>query len=96
MWLLVVSGMILISLGMIAFGFVPPLTAETLICFRNGAVVVTRGKLLPHAKSAIAEVLGEAGVINGFIAVVAGPRVRFSRNIPTTIHQRLRNILLNQ
>lgn len=96
MWLLVIIGIALLWFGLIWFGFLPPLNAEALIHIQKGGLLVKRGQLRSHAKDSIIEILRDAGVQSGFIAIITGPRVKFSRNIPTAIRQRLRNILLNQ
>jgi len=41
------------------------------------------------------DILQEAQVKSGFIAITSEARVKFSRNIPEAIHQQLRNVLLN-
>lgn len=77
-------------------GVMPPPYATTIIRFRDGTIRLTRGEMRPHAKAQVAEVLSEAGVSRCFIALTPGNRVRFSRGVPSAIHQRLRNIILNQ
>ena len=79
----------------IALRFVPPLGSEVLIRLRRGKVVVRRGHLRTPLKDDAEEVLAGAGVKSGFIAIMPDKRVRFSRTIPTELHQRLRNVLLN-
>lgn len=96
MWLLIVIGVAIGAFGTIWLGFVPPLNAKTLLRIQNSTVLVKRGQLRPHAKDSTTEVLRCANVTRGFIAIVPGPCVKFSRSIPPAIHQRLRNILLNQ
>jgi hypothetical protein len=39
--------------------------------------------------------LQEEGITSAFIAITLASRVVFSRTIPSWLHQRLRNILLN-
>ena len=70
--------------------------ASTLIRIREGAVHVRRGRVQPYAKEHVVEILREAGVSKGFIAVTSENGVAFSRSIPSTVRQRLRNVLLNQ
>ena len=96
MWLIPIVCMALLAFAAVWFGFVPPPHASTLLHIRAGAVRVTRGSLRPYARQHVTEVLSEAGVSSGFIAITPGNRVAFSRQIPTAIHQRLRNVLLNQ
>ena len=78
------------------FGFVPPPHAITLIRVSDGKARISRGEMRPHAKIQVAEVLDEAGVSRCFIALLPGNRLCFSRSVPSEIHQRLRNIILNQ
>jgi len=77
-------------------GFVPPPNARLLIKIRGGSVRVARGSLKAHAREHVTEILSEIGINRGFIAVSADNRVAFSRQIPVAVHQRLRNVLLNQ
>ena len=76
-------------------GFIPSPLATTLIRYRNGTLEVSKGPLLPHARAQVAEILAAADVSNGFITVTSQKRVSFSRQIPSKIHQRLRNVILN-
>jgi len=94
MWLFII--LCTIAIAAVWFGVVPPPHASTLVRVRAGSVRVTRGKIRPEAKGQVAEILADAGIANGFIAVTPGERVAFSWNIPGTVHQRLRNVLLNQ
>jgi len=96
MWLLAILILVGIAWGAIQYAFFPPFNAETLIKIRAGVPIVSKGHLLPHVKTSLAEVLGESRISKGFVAIVPGPRVRFSRSIPAQLHQRLRNIILNQ
>ena len=77
------------------FGFVPRPGASTLIHIRNGALRVKRGQLRGHSREHVAEILRDSKVATGFIAITHENRVRFSRQIPAALHQRLRNVLLN-
>jgi hypothetical protein len=91
-----IAGLLAAGALAIALGFVPPPHASTLIRVSDGKVRISRGEMRPHAKVQVAEVLSEAGVSRCFIALTPGNRVRFSRGVPSAIHQRLRNIILNQ
>jgi hypothetical protein len=59
-------------------------------------VRVARGKVRPESREHVADILKEVGISKGFIAVTPGNRVAFSWSIPGKVHQRLRNVLLNQ
>jgi len=97
MWLLIVIGVIALGVFFaLSFDLVLPLRAETLLRVRKGSVDVCRGHLKPYAKEHINDILGEAGLSRGLIAITKDRRVIFSRHIPSNIHQRLRNVLLNQ
>ena len=54
-----------------------------------------RGQLRGQIRDDLEEVLSDAGVTSGFIAITDADRVHFSRNIPAALRQRLRNVLLN-
>lgn len=95
-WLLPILSLAGLASAAISFGFVPPPHASTLMHFRSGTIRVTRGRLKPHAKEHVTEILSEAGVSKAFIAITSNNRVTFSRRIPSAVHQRLRNVLLNQ
>ena len=79
----------------VALGFVPSPMAETVVRFRAGKLSMKRGTLRTQVRDDLAEVLSGAGVTNGFICINAEGRVSFSRTIPSELHQRLRNVLLN-
>ena len=75
--------------------FLPPLNAITVLRIRNGGAFISGDSLPLHVKLSVAEIIHEAGLKKGFIAIASDRRAKFSRNIPPTIHQRLRNVLLN-
>ena len=96
MWLIAILCLAGLAFAAMWLGFIPPPHASTLMQIRGGGIRVTRGTIKPHAREHVTEILSEVGVSRGFIAVTAGNRVYFSRRIPATVHQRLRNVLLNQ
>jgi hypothetical protein len=96
MWLIPVACLVVLGFAAVRFGYVPPPGARTVLHVRAGDIRVAGSRLKPHAKADVAEILSEAGVSRGFIAVTRENRVKFSRHIPAAIHQRLRNVLLNQ
>lgn len=81
----------LVGLGLIAIwqGFVPPPHASTLIRIRDGAVHVRRGQVRADAREHISDVLRDAGVSRGFIAITPGNWVAFSRRIPRGVSSAL-------
>lgn len=78
-----------------ALGFIPSPLAETVVRFRAGRVSLKRGALRGQVCEDLAEVLTGAGVSRAFICINNQGRVSFSHSIPPTLHQRLRNVLLN-
>jgi hypothetical protein len=92
----VIAALLALAFLAVWLGFVPPPHASTLIRIRDGAVQVRRGRVQSQAREHIAEILSDAGVSNGYIAITPGNSAAFSRRIPAQIHQRLRNVLLNQ
>src|SRR5436853_3540728 len=95
-WIWVAAGGAVLGFILVQLRLVPPPLAATLIRIRDGSIGLSRGQLLPHAKAQVEDILREASVSGGFIAVTRYKRVLFSRQIPETIHQRLRNVILNQ
>ena len=79
----------------IASGFMPSPFCRVLIRIGQGAVRLQKGSLSPRAKEHLADVVRESHLLKGFITISTGDRVTFSHQIPATIRQRLRNILLN-
>jgi hypothetical protein len=96
MWILIISIVLPAGFLAILLGFLPPLNATTLIRVRAGRLQVRKGQLRPHAKEQVGDILREAGVSNCFIAITGENRVVFSRCVPSSIHQQLRNVILNQ
>ena len=93
--LIVVVAVAVFGLPMAGFGFFPPWNATTVIRIRAGKISLKRGQLRGQIRDDLEEVLGDAGVTSGFIAITDAARVHFSRNIPEALRQRLRNVLLN-
>jgi hypothetical protein len=80
---------------LVQLGFLPPPHAIVLIRVRGEKLRVARGRVKAQAHEFISDIVQEANVAKGFIAVTPGKRVFFSREIPRGVHQRLRNVLLN-
>lgn len=96
MWLIPMFIVATFAVGAIKLRFVPPPGASTVVHFRRGSIRISRGSLRPHAREDVREMLSGAGVTRAFIAIMPNQRVVFSRKIPAAMHQRLRNVLLNQ
>ncbi|MDB6027684.1 MAG: hypothetical protein JWM68_3907 [Verrucomicrobiales bacterium] len=96
MSLIVIGILALLFYAAVWLGIIPPPHAVVLLKIRKGAVLVTKGNLKGFARSNVAEILLAGGVTRGFIAITPAKRVSFSRQIPSSLHQRLRNVLLNQ
>ncbi|HEU6449092.1 MAG TPA: DUF3634 family protein [Verrucomicrobiae bacterium] len=96
MWLILTGCLAALIIAAVWFGFFPPPNALALLRFRDGVVFISKGQIKSYAKEDIAQILSAAGVTKCFIAIMASKRVIFSRHVPNTVHQRLRNVLLNQ
>jgi hypothetical protein len=96
MWVLVILGLLAAAALSVWLGLVPPPNAATLIRIKGGQLHLRKGQLRAYAKDHASEILAGAGVSGGFIAITSQNSVIFSRQIPTAIRQRLRNVLLNQ
>jgi hypothetical protein len=96
MWFILTFCIVGLAATPITLRLVPPPNANIIVRIRGGDVHVARGKLRPHARQHVQDILAEAEVSSGFISVSPGKRVVFSRHIPVSLHQSLRNVLLNQ
>lgn len=96
LWLILLLAAVLVLLAVRGLGNLPPGDAITLIQIRAGTLHMMRGKVSSLAKEHVLDILSEAKVTAGFIAINAQKRVAFSRSIPGTAHQKLRNVLLNE
>jgi hypothetical protein len=95
MLFLVIVVLLLAAFSLVWLGFVPPPNTSTLIRIRDGSLQVSRGNLRPHVKEHVSDILRDAKVTKGFIAITSSNRLMFSRRIPARVHQRLRNVILN-
>ena len=93
--MLIIAAAGLSGFGAVCLGFIPPPHATTLIWIHGERLDVTRNRLRAQPREFLAEILREGGVTSGFIAVTPSKKVMFSRKIPDSIRQRLRNVLLN-
>ena len=96
MWPLVILGTVALALLATWSGIIAPPHATLLLRVRPDSLIISRGRLKPYAKEYVVEILKDFGVRKGFIAMTPGNRVVFSRHIPASARQRLRNVLLNQ
>lgn len=97
MWILwIIIFVVVLAFVVTQLKVFPPPNANTLVRIRDGELQVERGNLKPHARESVSRILKESGVTRGYIAITAERRAVFSKQIPTRVHQRLRNVLLNQ
>jgi hypothetical protein len=92
----ILIAIIMLIVAAIELGFIPPLNARVILRMRGGSLVFQKGRLQGNASEHVEAILRGAQVSDGFVAITSGQRVYFSRQIPRDIHQRLRNVLLNQ
>lgn len=95
-WLLTVAAIGTLGVLAVLLDFVPPPHARVVIKIHNQQLRVTRGQLRAQPREFISDILRQAGITTGHIAVTHYNRAAFSRNIPREIQQRLRNVLLNE
>lgn len=91
--LLVIAG--IAAWILVVIGAIPSPFSRTTILIRNGQIRIRGADLSPRARDHVVDVIREAHLPGGFITVSSDGRVGFSRSIPETLRQRLRNILLN-
>lgn len=96
LWIWIGSALVILGFLALGAGLLPPPRAATLIRVRSGKPRVIRGPMRPDATEQVGAILRGAGVSRGFIAITSQNRVAFSRTIPARVHQRLRNVILNQ
>jgi len=94
-WLLIVIALAGVWFLAMQLGCVAPPNAKILIKIHNNHPHVTRGQLRAQSREFVTDILQQANVAKGFIAITHSKRAAFSRNIPRDIRQRLRNVLLN-
>ena len=75
------------------FEWLVPLGASTLIRIRGDSLQVLRGSVRAPVRSDLSDILRRAGVTRGFICINHQRRIVFSRSIPDSIRQHLRNVL---
>jgi len=93
--LLIAVAVAILGLLAVLLHFVPPPHAKVLIKIRDQQLKVTRGQVRAQSREFISDILQQAGITSGRIAITYYNRAAFLRNIPVGIRQRLRNVLLN-
>jgi len=94
-WLLTVIAIAAAWLLAVLLDFIPPPHAKILIKIHEGQFKVTRGRLRAQPREFVLDILQQAGITSGHIAVTYYNRAAFSRNFPNGVRQRIRNVLLN-
>jgi len=94
-WLLTVILLAVLWYFAMTLGLIAPANTKTLVKIHEGHLHITRGQLRAQSREFVTEILQQANITNGFIAITQSKRAAFSRNIPRDIRQRLRNVLLN-
>jgi hypothetical protein len=87
---------VILVFAAIELGLIPPFNARIIVRMRGGSLVFEKGRLPGNASEHVESILRGAGVREGYVAITSGQRIYFSRQIPPDVHQRLRNVLLNQ
>ncbi len=96
MLIVILIAVVILIFAAIELGFIPPFNAQIVVRIRHGSLVYEKGRLPGNAAEHVQAILRGAGVSEGYVAITAGQRVYFSRQIPPDVHQPLRNVLLNQ
>jgi hypothetical protein len=95
-WLLIAAAIAVLGLLAVLLDFVPPPHAKIVIKIYSQRIKVTRGQVRAQPREFVSDILQQAGITTGHIAITYYNRAAFSRNIPRDIRQRLRNVLLNE
>lgn len=95
MLIVILIAIVVLIFAAIELGFIPPFNARIIVRMSAGSLVFEKGRLEGNASEHVEAILREARVSEGFVAITSG-RVYFSRQIPPGVHQRLRNVMLNQ
>jgi hypothetical protein len=74
--------------------YIAPPGARTVLKLVHGKLTVTRGSLSAQTQTYVQDVLRDAGLEQGSVAILANGRLWFSPSIPDTAHQQLRNLLM--
>jgi Protein of unknown function (DUF3634) len=68
---------------------------ETYILIEDGMLRLRKGWVPASVLSALADVLRDAGVSQGYITLSKDRRVTVSWHVPPSLHQNIRNVLLS-
>jgi hypothetical protein len=96
LWLLIPVALVVAIIVPFWLRWLPPPHAVALVRITQDGIQLRKGQLRPYAREQVVEIVREKGISNGFIAMLPGRKVVFSRSVPANLHQRLRNVLLNQ
>src|SRR5262245_10351030 len=69
-------------------------SGETYILIDGNRLRLRHGWIAPEAINALADILRNAGITEGYITVTKDKRVVMSWHIPPALHQTIRNVLL--
>jgi len=75
--------------------FLSRLFAETAIRIHQGRITCLKGKIMSRIMHDLTSLAAEHGVTHGEIWIDAMGKIKTSREIPESLHQRIRNILLS-
>ena len=93
--LILATSIVLLLWALVALGIVASPFSRTVIRIRRGEIRVDGADPGARAKEHVADVIRDAMVMRGFIAISSRREVTFSRGVPPEVRQRVRNIRLN-
>lgn len=93
--LILAGAIVLLLWALVALGVVSSPLSRTVIRIHRGEIRVEGVDPGARAKEHVADVIRDAMLMRGFIAISSRRQVTFSRGVPPEMRQRLRNILLN-
>ncbi len=68
---------------------------ETYILIEDGMLRLRKGWVSQRGMTALADLLRDAGVSQGYITLSPDRRVAISWHVPPALHQQIRNLLIN-
>lgn len=96
MWLALAVCVGLAGFVAVELRWLAPPWAVLILRIHADGVRLGKGQLSGQLRERLAEILRESGITSGFIAQMRNRRVIFSRNLPASVQQRLRNVLVNR